>query len=103
MKHALSVLWKSVLLFLAALGGFVAGVAEPRLRVSHVLSQTATNVRTYDFDWLIAVLLVWAILLAIALLRKRQREAVTAIIALAVVLVLVTAFTQLGIKNTPLQ
>ncbi len=103
MKQVLSVLWKAVLLYLAALGGFVIGVAKPGLRVSRVLSQTPTNVRMYDFDWLIAVLLVWAVLLVFALLRKRPREAVTASIALSVVLAIVTMFTQLGIMNTPLQ
>ncbi len=103
MKFVLSVVWKAVLLYLAALAGFVLGMAVPALRVYRVLSQSAANVRTYDFDWLIAVLLVWAVLLLVALLRKRPREAATATVALLIVLAIVTLGTQLGLKDTPLQ
>ncbi len=102
MKPLLSVIWKAVLLYLAALTGFLTGVTVPAMRVYCVLHQSATEMRTYDFDWLIAVLLVWAILLVTALIRKRSREAATATIALVIVLLAVTLFTQLGIKNTPL-
>ena len=103
MNFFLSVLWKSILLFLAALAGFAAGVGVPALRVSRVLSQSATNVRSYDFDWLIAVLLVWAALALAGLLRRRTRETVTATLALVVVASIVVLFTQLGVKDTAVQ
>ena len=101
MKLLLSVLWKTLLLYLAALAGFVTGITVPALRLYRTLSQSATGIRTYDFDWLMAVFLVWFILVIAGLLRKRRTEVSTATIALVLVLVIVTFFTQLGIKNTP--
>jgi hypothetical protein len=101
MRQVIAVLWQSVLLFLAALVGFGLGISVPALRVYRVLSHTASNTRTYDFDWLIAVLLVYVLLLVIGAARKRLRGTVaTATIALVIVLSAVILFTQLGIKNT---
>ena len=71
------------------------------LRVYREVSHTATNIRTYDFDWLIAVLLVYVLLLLIGALRKRLRStALSATIAFILVVAGVLLFTQLGIKNT---
>ncbi len=101
MKQVLSVVWQAVLLYVAAFAGFVAGVAVPALRVSRVVSHTATNVRTYDFDWLIAALLVYVVLLLIGAARGRLRSSwMTTTIALAVVIATISLFTQLGVKNT---
>ena len=101
MRHAIAVVSQSVLLFLTAFVGFAVGISVPALRVSRVLSQTATNTRTYDFDWLIAVLLVYALLLMVGALRKRLRAtALTATVALAIVVAALLLFTQLGIKDT---
>ena len=103
MKTTLSVFWKAAVLYAAALIGFAVGITVPALRVSRVMSRTAMYIRTYDFDWLIAVLLVWAILALTGLARRRSHETATATVALVLVIMIVTLFTQLGIKDTPLQ
>lgn len=101
MKLLISVVWQSVVLYLAALVGFAIGISVPSLRVSHELSRTATNIRTYDFDWLFAVLFMYVLLLLIGAARKRLRgTVVSATIALLLVVAAVALFTQLGIKNT---
>lgn len=101
MKHVIAVVWQAVLLYLAALVGFAVGISVPALRVSRVVSQTATNVRTYDFDWLIAALLMYAVLLLIGAARRRVRgTAATASVALILVIGAIALFTQLGVKNT---
>ena len=101
MRQVLAVLWQSVLLCVAACAGFIVGISVPALRVYRELSHTASNVRTYDFDWLIAVLLMYALLIVIGAARKRLRStALTATIALVMVIAGVVLFTQLGIKNT---
>src|ERR1700761_7775468 len=98
MKQVLSIVGQTILLFLAALGGFVAGVAVPSLRVTHVLSRTATTIRTYDYDWIIAVVLVYLIFLLIGVVRKRiQTSWITSTVALVLTIVLVLSFTQIGI------
>ena len=103
MRQVIAVLWQSVLLFVAALVGFAIGISMPALRVSRELSHTATNIRTYDFDWLVAVLLVYVLLLVIGAARKRlRRTVVTATIALLIVTGGIVLFTQIGIKNTAL-
>ena len=103
MKQLIAVVWQCVLLFVAALIGFAVGISVPALRVYRELSHTATNVRTYDFDWLIAVVLVYLMLLALGAARKRARGmALTATIALVIVIAGIALFTQLGIKNTGL-
>jgi uncharacterized membrane protein (DUF2068 family) len=69
--------------------------------VQHVLSQTATTIRTYDFNWMIAVLLVYGVLLLIGALRKRWRGTLlSATLALVVVAAVLLLFTQIGIKET---
>jgi hypothetical protein len=101
MKQMIAIIWQCVLLGFAALAGFIVGISEPSLRVYRVVSHTAFNIRTYDFDWLIAVLLVYVVLLMIAAARKRLRStAATATIALVIVVAGIALFTQLGIKNT---
>ncbi len=101
MKHLIAIVWQSILLSFAAFVGFLVGISVPSLRVYRVISHTLTNIRTYDFDWLIAVLLVYFLLLLTAVIRKRLRiTAATATIALIIVVVGVVLFTQLGIKNT---
>lgn len=101
MRQVTAIILQSVLLFIAALLGFAVGISVPSLRVYRELSHTATNTRTYDFDWVIAVLLVYVLLLVIGVVRKRlRRTALTATIALMVVVAGIFLFTQLGIKNT---
>jgi hypothetical protein len=101
MKHLIAIIWQTILLSFAAFFGFIVGISVPALRVYRVISHTATNIRTYDFDWLIAVLLVYVLLLLIAEIRKRLRiTAATATIALIIVVAGIVLFTQLGIKNT---
>ena len=101
MRQAFAVVWQSVLLLVAALAGFAVGISVPSLRVYRELSHTANNIRTYDFDWLIAVLLVYLLMLVIGAARKRLRStATTATIALVIVVACIALFTQLGSKNT---
>lgn len=101
MKQLFSIIWQAVLLYLAALVGFVTGVAKPALRVTRVLSRTPATVRTYDFDWVIAVLLVYALLLLVSAARKRVRANwLSTTIALLLVLAGVVLFTQLGLRET---
>ena len=103
MRQVFAVIWQSVLLFIAALVGFAVGMSVPSLRIYRELSHTETNIRTYDFDWLIAVLLVYVFLLLVGGLRKRLRgTAISATIALVVVVGIIILFTQLGVKNTGL-
>jgi hypothetical protein len=101
MRTALAVLGQTLLLFVAALGGFMLGAAVPALRISHVTAHTELYTRTYDFDWLIVVLLVYAALLGFGAMRKRVRSAaISATIALVITLVVVLVFTQIGVKET---
>lgn len=103
MKQAISVVWQAVVLYLAAVAGFLVGLAVPSLRVSRVLSQTAATVRTYDFDWLIAVAITYVLLLAVAALRRRLRQGwIATTVALALVVFVVVVFTQLGVKEAAL-
>ena len=103
MKQVISVVWRAVVLYLAAFAGFVAGMAVPAVRVSRTLNQTATSVRTYDFDWLIAVLLVYALMLLISASRSRLRQSWPAsTIALVLTIAAVLLFTQFGVKVTAL-
>jgi hypothetical protein len=104
MRTALAVLGQVLLLFITAMCGFVAGVAVPALRVTRVTSHTALYTRTYDFDWLIAVLLVYAVLLLIGAARKRLRPcAISATIALVITIAVIVLFTQIGVKETFVQ
>jgi predicted ABC-type sugar transport system permease subunit len=101
MRTTLAVLGQTMLLFVVALGGFMLGAAVPALRISRVTAHTAQLTRTYDFDWLIAVLLVYAALVGFGVLRKRTRTcAISATIALAITVVVVVVFTQIGVKET---
>lgn len=103
MKQLISVLWQVIVLFAAALTGFVIGLLKPALRVTHVLSQTATNLRTYDFDWLIAAVLVYLLLLALHAARGRLRQGgLAATIALLLTIAGIVLLTHIGIQNTPL-
>jgi hypothetical protein len=101
MRTALAVLGQTLLLFLAALGGFMLGAAVPALRISRVTAHTELYTRTYDFDWLIVVLLVYAALVGFGVIRKRVRtSAISATVALAITIVVVVLFTQIGVKET---
>jgi hypothetical protein len=101
MRTALAVVGQTLLLFLAALGGFMVGAAVPALRISRVTAHTGLYTRTYDFDWVIAVLLVYAALLAFGAIRKRMRSsAISATIALVITIVVIAVFTQIGVKET---
>lgn len=103
MKSAMAVLWQAVVLFIAAWAGFIAGMVSPAVRIQRVVSQTPTAIRTYDYDWIIAVLVVYLLLIVIGALRKRLRESlVHATAALIVVVAVLLLFTQIGIKETSL-
>ena len=103
MKQVIAILWQAVVLYAAAFAGFLLGLAVPALRVSRVLSHTLTVERTYDFDWLIAVGVVYVLLLDVAAIRGRFRQGwIATTIALVLVLLVVTFFTQLGVKETAL-
>lgn len=103
MKQILSVIWQAVVLYMAAFAGFVAGMTVPALRVSRVVSHTASTVRTYDYDWVIAVLLMYMVLLLIGVARRRIRQSwIATTIALVLTVAVVLLFTQLGVKETTL-
>lgn len=103
MKLLFSVVWQAVVLYLAAFAGFVAGMTMPALRVSRVLSQTANSVRTYDYDWLIALLLMYVLLLLVGVARRRVRTSwIGTTVALVITVSVVLLFTRLGIKETAL-
>ncbi len=103
MKTVGSVLWRAVVLYLAALAGFAGGVAMPALRVSRTLSHTATSIRTYDYDWLIAVLLVYLLMLVVSTVRRRLRQSwLASTAALVLTAAVVLLFTQLGVKESAL-
>ncbi|AFL90119.1 hypothetical protein Terro_3911 [Terriglobus roseus DSM 18391] len=100
MRTALAVLGQTLLMFVAALGGFMVGAAVPALRISRVTAHTDLYTRTYDFDWLIAVLLVYAALIAYGIMRKRTKTcAISATIALVITVAIVVFFTQIGVKE----
>ena len=100
MKNVITILWQTGLMVIAAFGGFVAGMIVPTIRVQRVLHQTATTIRTYDYNWIIAVVIVYLLLLLIGAARKRMRKtALTATIALIITLAGLALFTQIGIKD----
>lgn len=103
MKQVIAVAWQAVVLYVAAFAGFLVGLAVPSLRVSRVVSHTLTTERTYDFNWLIAAVVVYVLLLGVAAIRGRLRQGwIPSSIALVLVLAVVTLFTQLGVKETAL-
>jgi hypothetical protein len=103
MKQALTVLWQTIMMVLVAWAGFLVGMFVPALRVSRVVGHTTISVRTYDYDWLIAVLLVYLLFLAVGAARKRLQEtAITATSALVITIALLALFTQIGVKDTSL-
>lgn len=100
MKQVIAVVWQAAVLYAAAFAGFLVGLAVPSLRVSRVLSHTASMERTYDFDWLIAVALVYALLLGFSAARGRFRQGwIVTTVAFCLVLLVVLFFTQLGMKE----
>lgn len=100
MKHVIAVLWQTGLLMVTAFAGFIAGMIVPSIRIQRVVSQSATHIRTYDFNWILAVLLVFVVLLAVGAIMKRFREmAITATIALVITIAGLALFTQIGIKD----
>jgi hypothetical protein len=100
MKLALAVLWQSIVLFIAAWCGFLAGMFVPSIRIQHVLIKTATELKTYDYNWIVALLVVYLLLLLIGVARKRFREtAITATIALILIAAVLALGTQIGIKD----
>lgn len=103
MRHVLAVLWQTGLMVIAAFAGFVAGMIMPGIRVQRVVQQTATTIRTYDFNWVIAVVVVFLLLLLLGALRKRFREtALTATFALIITIAGLALFTQIGVKDVSL-
>lgn len=103
MKQVIAVLWQTGLMVVAAFAGFVAGMIVPSIRVQRVLSQTATSIRTYDYNWIIAVLIVFVLLLLLGAILKRFREmAITSTIALVITLAGLALFTQIGVKDVTL-
>ena len=100
MKLVLAVVWQTIVLFVAAWGGFVAGLFVPTIRLQRVLMQTPAHTRTYDAIWIVAVVLVYVLLLLLGAARKRLREtALSATIALLLTLGGLALFTQIGIKD----
>jgi|GEM_PF-790459 len=100
MKHVIAVLWQTGLLIIAAFAGFIAGMLFPAIQIQHVMSQTMTHVRTYDFNWILAVLLVYVVLILIGAVTKQLRPMlITATVALVITIVGLVAFTQIGIKE----
>jgi NAD/NADP transhydrogenase beta subunit len=103
MKQVLSIAGQTVLLFAAAFAGFLLGMFVPALRLSHEVSRTATSIRTYDLDWLLAVLLVYALILLIAFFRQTVRTTwIGTTVALVLTIAIVMLFTQIGVKDTPI-
>lgn len=103
MKQLIAVVWQAVVLYAAAFAGFLVGLAVPSLRVSRVLSHTATIERTYDFDWLIVAGLVYVLLLGVSAIRGRFRQGwIATTVAFCLVLLVVVFFTQLGVKEAAL-
>jgi uncharacterized membrane protein len=103
MKTALAVLWQTILLVVVAWAGFIAGMTVPAVRIQRTLLQTPTHIRTYDYDWIVAVLIVYVLLLLAGAARKRLREtAISATAALVVTVGLLVLFTQIGIKDVTL-
>jgi hypothetical protein len=100
MKLVLAVVWQTIVLVIAAFGGFVAGMVMPAMRLQRVLISTPTHSRTYDYNWIVAVVVLYVVLLLIGVLRKRLRETVvSATIALVITLAGLALFTQIGIKD----
>ena len=103
MKRVIAVLWQTGLMVVAAFAGFVAGMVVPSIRIQRVVSQTATSIRTYDYNWIIAVVIVFVLLLLLGAILKRFREmAITASIALVITLAGLALLTQIGVKETML-
>ncbi len=96
MKHVLSALAQTILLLIV---GAVVMLWHP-LGLSHMLWQTATQRRTFEADWLIAVFVVYLVIVLIEALRKRLRGGLapaTVALVLAIALGLAMKF---GFKLT---
>jgi hypothetical protein len=97
MKHVLSALGQTILLLLV---GAAVMLWHP-LGLSHVLWQSATQRRTFEADWLVAVVGVYLVIVLIEALRKRLRGGLapaTLALALAIALGLAMKF---GFKTSP--
>ena len=100
MKNALSVVWQTVVLLLAAFCGFITGMTTPAVRLQRILIQTPTHTRTYDYNWIVAVLVVYVLLLLLGVARKRLRDtAISATIALVLTIAGLALLTQIGIRD----
>lgn len=75
MKRALSIVGQTLLLLFAAVlfGVVLPSVHRSPFHVVHVLSQQGFVRRQFEFDWVIGVLLVYAVLLLIGLAARRLR------------------------------
>lgn len=102
MRIALSTLGQTLLLLLSGFAGFLAGVAVPALRLPYEVARTASYVRTFDFDWVVAVLLVYALLLFSAARHRARTGWLPSTLALVLTLAILLLFTRLGFKETPL-
>ena len=95
---------KVLIAVLQALLMLVAGVAAMFWRpfgITHTLWRTDSGIRTFELDWVIAVVIVYLLLLVIALLRKRIKVALPWT-TLALALSLLAGFAlKLGFKTTP--
>lgn len=103
MKQVIAVLWQTGLLILAAFAGFIAGMVVPSIRIQRVLLQTPTMIRTYDYNWIVAVVIVFVLLLLLGAILKRFRAmAITSTIALVITLAFLLLATHIGVKEVTL-
>jgi len=103
MKQVIAVLWQTGLMIVAAFAGFIAGMVMPSIRIQRVLLQTPTMIRTYDFNWIVAVVIVFVLLLLVGAIRKRFREsAITTTVAFVITVAFLVLATKIGIKEVTL-
>jgi len=98
MKFTLIAIGEMLLLFVAALTGFVM---HP-FNVEKVLRTENGVVRAMVYDWIIAAAIAWLVLLAIEFGARRNRNAwLRPTLCFAVVLVL-GLVSHLGLRSTPI-
>lgn len=96
MKKMLIYIAELFVIFIAALYGFLMNPFHAK----RVLSTTQYAVRSMVWDWVIASVIAWVLLLAVEFAVRKRREAwARPTICLAIVLIL-GAVAKLGLKTT---
>ena len=104
MKRALLIALQTVLLLITAVvfGVVLPGLHRSPFHVVHVLSQQGFLRRQYEFDWLIAVVLGYLLLVLIGLVTRRIRTSWVGSTIALVLTILIGMLLKFGFKEVNL-